>query len=250
MKTLTFSIALLSVLASFAQQTVATNAYRFAKPDAGKPRMVVVNFRPANGDTLNWYGQKESTAMWTAMLADKLNERFAQTRTFVMIDRKFDAEIQDEIRRLSDKTAAKGDVVRLCQRLGTDYMVVGDVRFWPVRAPGVNPVTGQALPAVSQPFVEISYRVIVAPTGEIVWAATRMLNSGDFPAGDISMFSSLSADGAACRLVEEVMSALYPPPAGAAAPSAAETEQSAPPVASPADTSIRATGNGGIVTPF
>lgn len=252
MKTILSTIALSAAFACLAQET-PTNVYRFAVKDGTRPRMVVVNFRPANGDTFSWYGKNESTAMWTATLADKLNERFSQTRKFTMIDRKFDAEIQDELRRLSDKNAAKGDVVRLCQRLGTDFMVVGDVKFWPVRAPGANPFTGQAMPAVSQQFAEISFRVIVAPTGEIAWAATHPLNSGDYPAVDIGQFTSLAADGAACRIVEEVVSCLFPPPEGATVQSSAPTPASAPQApatASPNDTSVRATGTGGIVTPF
>lgn len=250
MKTSLFALFALVASVVLSQES-SENAYRFAAKEGGRARMVVVNFRPANGDTFSWYGQNESTAMWAAALADRLNERFAQTRKFTMIDRKFDAEIQDEVRRLSDKNAAKGDVVRLCQRLGTDYMVVGDVKFWPVRAPGANPLTGQAMPPVSQLFAEISYRVIVAPTGEIAWAATRRIGSGEFPAADISQFTSMSTDGAACGMVEEVVAALFPPPEGAVAPTADATP---PPTAVPAsealNTTIRGTGNGGVVTPF
>ena len=173
-------------------------------------RMVVANFRSASGDTFSWNGRKESTAMWSATVADKLNERFTQTRKFTMIDRKFDAEVQDEIARLSDKNAAKGDIVRLGQRLGTDYMVIGDVKFGTVRPSGVNPITGQALPAVSQRFAEVSYRVILAPTGQLKWADTVTIDSGDVPAGDMLSFVSASADLAAQRIVEVVMANLLP----------------------------------------
>ena len=173
-------------------------------------RMVVANFRSASGDTFSWNGQNESTAMWAATVADKLNERFTQTRKFTMIDRKFDAEVQDEIARLSDKNAAKGDIIRLGQRLGTDYMVIGDVKFGTVRPSGVNPITGQALPAASQRFAEVSYRVILAPTGQLKWADTVAIDSGDVPAGDMLSFVSASADLAAHRIVEVVMANLLP----------------------------------------
>ena len=173
-------------------------------------RMVVANFRSASGDTFSWNGQNESTAMWSATVADKLNERFTQTRKFTMIDRKFDAEVQDEIARLSDKNAAKGDIVRLGQRLGTDYMVIGDVKFGTVRPSGVNPITGQTLPAVSQRFAEISYRVILAPTGQLKWADSVTIDSGDVPAGDMLSFVSASTDLAAQRIVEVVMANLLP----------------------------------------
>lgn len=173
-------------------------------------RMVVANFRSASGDTFSWNGQNDSTAMWAGTVADKLNERFTQTRKFTMIDRKFDAEVQDEIARLSDKNAAKGDLVRLGQRLGTDYMVVGDVKFGTVQPSGVNPITGQVLPAVSQRFAEVSYRVILAPTGQLKWADTVTIDSGDVPAGDLMSFVSATADLAAQRIVEVVLANLLP----------------------------------------
>ena len=178
-------------------------------PDSRR-RMVVANFRAANGDTFSWHGRNESTAMWSSTVSDKLNERFTQTRKFTMIDRKFDTEVQDEIRRLSDKNAARGDLVRLGQRLGTDYMVVGDVRFGSVQSPGVNPITGQALPTVSQRFAEISYRVILAPTGQLKWADTVTIDSGDVSAADMVSFVSASADLAARRIVDVVMANLLP----------------------------------------
>lgn len=212
-------------------------------------RMVVANLRSASGDTFSWCGKNESTAMWASTVVDKLTERFTQTRKFTMIDRKFDAEVKDEIARLSDKNAAKGDVVRLGRRLGTDYMVVGDVKFGAVQAPGVNPLTGQALQTAPQRFAEISYRVIQAPTGEIKWADTVTVDSGDVSAGDLMTFVSASADLAARRIVEGVVANLlqresaavdvsrHPSPSAAAAPL-------------PPATSVRGTGNGGIVTPF
>lgn len=185
-------------------------AYKLGLDPENRRRMVIANFRPANGDTISWYGQNESSAMWASTLADKLNERFAQTRKFTMIDRKFDAEVQDEIARLSDKNAAKGDVVRLGQRLGTDYMVVGDVKFGTVQPPPVNPITGQAMPMPSQRFAEISYRVILAPTGQLKWADTVTLESGDFAASDMLSFVAATADGGAQRIVEAVMANLLP----------------------------------------
>lgn len=208
------------------------------------PRMVVANFRSASGDTFSWQGKNESTAMWAAAVADKLNERFTQSREFTMIDRKFDAEVKDEIARLSDKNAVTGDVVRLCRRLGTDYMVVGDVKFGVAQASGANPITGQALPAVSQRFADVSYRVIHAPTGEIRWADTVTIDSTDAVAADMFTFVALSTDCAARRIAEGVVANLFKR-------KAADAPAEIRPVSLPQpNTSVRGTGNGGIVTPF
>jgi len=166
-------------------------------------RMVVANFRAANGDTFSWNGKNESTAMWAATVADKLNERLTQTHKFTMIDRKFDAEVQAEITRLSDKNAATGDVVRLGKRIGTDYMIVGDVRFGAASAAAANPVTGQAMPQAPQRFAEIGYRVIHAPTGQIRWADSVMLETGE-------VLAATNESMSACRIADAVMENLFP----------------------------------------
>ena len=211
--------------------------------------MVVANFRAATGDSFYWNGQPESSARWVTTLADRLNQRFTQMRRFRMIDRKFDAEVQDEIARLSDKNAAKADVVRLGQRLGTDYLTVGEVRFSSERKPSAvaNPITGQAIAVAQGRFAEISYRIIHAPTGEIVSADTITLDYGEFRVSDMFSFISASTDAASLQVAESVLVALSP----ASAPAAA-APRSAPAAPPPAElnTTIRGTGNGGGVTPF
>lgn len=243
---------LLAAVVSVGAQTVVTNVLSagIAQPADVKQRMVVANFRAANGDTFRWCGQKESTAAWAAALADKLTERFTQTRRFTMIDRKFDAEVQDEIARLSDKNAAKGDVVRLGQRIGTDYMIVGDVKFGDVQPPVVSPITGQTLPTPSQRFAEISYRLIHVVTGELKWAETVIVESGEAQAADILAFVSMTADIAARRIAESVAANLFAPEAAIGNGVGAAVSQPAAPVATPLNTSVRGTPTGGVVTPF
>ena len=191
-----------------------TLSVRFYAPPGLNPdnrrRMAVVPFRPVTGDSLSWYGQAESTAGWTHALAEKLNERLTQTRKFTMVDRKFDAEINEELARLSGPNASKADAVRLNQKLGTDYLVVGDVRFFPVAAPGVNPLTGQALPVTSQKFAEVSYRVLLAPTGQLKWADTVVLDAMEFTASDVASFVTASAEGAAMRIADAMMANILP----------------------------------------
>ena len=178
-------------------------------PD-NRRRMAVVPFRPANGDSISWYGANESSAGWTSALADKLNERMTQTRTFTMVDRKFDAEVNAELARLTGANASKADTVRLNQKLGTDYLVVGDVKFFPVVAPGVNPLTGQALPMTSQKFAEVSYRVLLAPTGQLKWSDTVVIDALQFPANDIGSFVSATAEGAAQMIADAMMANILP----------------------------------------
>lgn len=221
-----------------------------------KERLVVANFRVATGDSIWWNGKAESSAMWSATLADKLNQRLTQTRAFVMIDRKFDAEIKDEIARLSDKNASTGDVVRLSRRLGTDYMLVGEVRFAPEQRPAAvaNPVTGQAEATAAQCFAEISYRLVHAPTGEIRAADTERIDYGEFQVADMFSFVSATTDAVSLLIAESMMRSAGK--AQASAPTAVPSGTPQPvvaPAATPAqvpNTAVRGTGNGGVVTPF
>jgi hypothetical protein len=145
-----------------------------------------------------------------SILADRINERLTQTRKFTMVDRKFDDEINNELSRISQKNAAKSDVLRLNQKLATDYLIVGTVSFSPVVAPPVNPITGRAMRAQSQRFAEISYRVLLAPTGQLKWADTIVVDALDCPASDISSFMSMSADAASVKIVDAVMASILP----------------------------------------
>lgn len=243
------TLALTAVLAGAAVSAVSAEDEREKEP----PRMVVANFRAATGDSFYWNGQAESSGRWVTTLADRLNQRFTQMRQFRMIDRKFDAEVQDEIARLSDKNAAKADVIRLGQRIGTDYLTVGEVRFSSEQKPAAvaNPIIGQAIALPPSRFAEISYRIVHAPTGEIVSADTITLDYGEFRVGDMFSFISASTDAASLQVAESVLAALSPASAPVPAPAAA-TPQGAPSAPPPVElnTTIRGTGNGGVVTPF
>jgi len=173
-------------------------------------RMAVMAFRPVSGDSVSWYGQAESSAGWAAELAAKISERFTRTRKFTMLDRKFDAEVTAELARLSGANASPDDAVRLNQKLGTDYLVVGDVKFFPVLAPGVNPLTGQVLPQTSQLFAEVSYRVLLAPTGQIKWQDTVKVDAMQCSAATIGEFVSRSADMAATLICDATTAAILP----------------------------------------
>ena len=186
-----------------------TGKYQVGLPEGNRRRMALATFRPT-GSTFSWYGQTGSTVEWVKALDEKLNERLVQTRKFTLLDRAFDAEVNDELARLGDANAAKSDAARLGQKLGTDYLLVGTVRFFPVAAPGVNPLTGQALAVASQPFAEVSYRVLLAPTGQLKWADTVTVDAATVAASSVGAFTKASAEAAAAELVEKMTMAILP----------------------------------------
>ena len=224
-------------------------------PDNRK-RMAIVDFRPW-GQQFSWYGQTGSTVDWVKTLGDKLNVNFTKTRRFTMLDRKFDAEVDAELARLDGANASQRDaVVRKAQKLGTDYLVTGEVRFYPVSAPGVNPLTGQPLPVASQLFAEVTYRVLLAPTGQLKFTDTVKIDAATFAAGSIGEFASLTTDAAASLILDGVM-ANYQPRDDATdgtemAPVATPTVNVTPAAQLPPGpaTTVQGTATGGVVTPF
>ena len=172
-------------------------------------RMAVANFA-VRSPTFKWYGQTVDTVEWSAALANQLNVVLTQTRKFTMLDRAYSRDVDAELQRLGAANAAPGDVIRSNQKLATDYIVVGEVVFSDVIAPGVNPITGQTLPQQSAMFAEIHYRVLLAPTTQLKWADTVRLDALSFPAQDVRSFVSMSAEAAAKAVCDGLMADILP----------------------------------------
>ena len=172
-------------------------------------RMAVANFA-VRSPTFKWYGQTVDSVEWSAALANNLNIVLTQTRKFTMLDRAFSHEVDAELSRLGSANAAPGDAIRLGQKLGTDYLVVGEVSFSDVRAPGVNPITGQAMPQQSALFAEVHYRVLLAPTGQLKWADNVRLDALSFSAQDVRSFISMTTEAAAQAVCDGLMADILP----------------------------------------
>ena len=179
------------------------------RPESNLRRMAVSPFN-VQGNSFNWYGQPVGTVEWSAALAEQLNVRLTQTRKFSMLDRAFDPEINAELARLPAANAAPEDAARLIRKLGTDYLVVGMVKFNDVLPPTVNPLTGQPLPRASALFAEITYRVRIAPTGQLKWTNTIRLDAAIFAASDARSFVSMSAETAAGAICDDMMANILP----------------------------------------
>lgn len=224
-------------------------------PD-NRRRMAVVDFRPY-GNTFSWYGQEASSVEWVKALSDKLNVRLTKTRRFSMLERKFTDEINDELAGLKDENIAPRDLIRRCQKLATDYLVVGEVRFYPVSAPAINPLTGKALPRGSQLFAEVTYRVVLAPTAQLKFTDIIQVDAASVSAGSIGEFTSRTTDMVASLIVDGIMANYRQRDESVDGTEGAETAVETmnvtpvPEVVIPAQpTTIRGNGTGGVVTPF
>ncbi len=179
------------------------------RPESNLRRMAVTTFN-VSGNSFNWYGQPVGTAEWSMALADKLNIRLTQTRKFTMLDRAFDQEVNAELSRLGAANASPEDAARLGRKLGTDYLVVGTISFNDVLAPGVNPLTGQPLQRASALFAEITYRVLIAPTGQLKWTDTVRLDASAFAVADARSFVSVTSEAAAAAVCDGLMANILP----------------------------------------
>lgn len=172
-------------------------------------RMAVTTFN-VRSRNFTWYGQTVDSVEWSTALANALNVSLTQTRKFTVLDRSYDKEINAELARLSSANAAPQDAIRLNQKLGTDYLIVGEVTFNDVVAPPVNPYTGRAMPMESSLFAEINYRVLLAPTGQLKWTDTVRLDASEFAASDVRSFVSMTAESAAYAICDGIMADILP----------------------------------------
>lgn len=180
---------------------------------SSRPRLAVGSLYMKAG-SINVRGGVVDTTTWAELYAQELNVMLTQSQKFTVLDRKYDAAIRSELFRLGGANASPADASRIAQQLGTDYLIVASALFCDVPiTENVNPYTGQPLPTapIPTPFVSLTYRVILAPTGEVVWTDTIKLDASEFTtAPNLAEFMSSSAEYAASLVAEGIQSALMP----------------------------------------
>lgn len=182
-------------------------------PDALR-RMVVTTFNVRNR-SFRWRGQPVDAVDWVVELGNQLNIGLTQTRKFTMLDRAYDPEVNAELARLNASNVSPSEAMRLNQKLGTDYLVVGEVSFGDVTSPAVNPLTGQLMAQASSLFADIHYRVLLAPTGQLKWSDSVRIDAACFSADDLRSFIAMTAEAAAAEICSGVMNNILPLEVGA-----------------------------------
>ncbi len=203
-----FALMLCSFVALAADEAPVVQGNCGAPSDLRR-RMAVGGFI-MKAESISLFGSKIETAPWAEMFSNSLNIQLTQSRKFTMLDRKFTAAVRDELRRLSGENASPADATRLCQQLGTDYLVLGTIMFCDVAPLPMNPYTGQTLPTASSPFLDVAYRVILAPTGQIQWADDIKIAANEIPFTSLAEFFAQSAELAATRVADSITAAILP----------------------------------------
>lgn len=182
--------------------------YTVGLPADNRRRMVVLPFKSLTSE-VNVFGRQLQMSTTCEGIAARLNENLVQTRRFTMLDRAFDADTKAELSRLNLENASAGDFGRFQQMLVTDYLVIGTVKMYSSPGTSFNAYTG----VTSQndgPFIEVAYRVILAPTTQLKWAGTVIVPysacRGD--SVDTAIASGLAA--AAREVCHDIVDNIYP----------------------------------------
>jgi TolB-like protein len=125
---------------------------------ADRLRMSVIPFR------LSGKGQEEARDRFVSELGNHL----AQSRKFAMLDRQYEDERKLEMDINASADAPMEEMVKLGNRLGTDYMIVGKVEDAATHSRSTV-LAGRTLTTHTAKFA-IAYRVIDAPTGQVKFA--------------------------------------------------------------------------------
>lgn len=160
---------------------------------------------------------KLPAAQASTLISQKLNEYLIQARKFRVLDRDYFLEVDKEKGLLKKGAAPLEDLVRLEQRLGTDYLVVGTLRQLSLTQQ-VIPNAFNLPPVVrNSASVVAEFRVIEVATQQAIWADTKNMiydNSAlaaRLPArADAEQVQQALLGLAADEIVNEILDVIYP----------------------------------------
>ena len=97
-----------------------------------------------------------------------INESLSQSNRFFVINRAFDADISDELSRITDPSTNSGELAKLGQRLTADILVLPEInRLSYKKSTRVLRNSGRELNSYSGDM-EITFNVINVPTGQLM----------------------------------------------------------------------------------
>ena len=97
-----------------------------------------------------------------------INESLSQSNRFFVINRAFDADIADELSRITDPSTNSGELAKLGQRLTADILVLPEInRLSYKKSTRVLRNSGRELNSYSGDM-EITFNVINVPTGQLI----------------------------------------------------------------------------------
>ena len=128
-------------------------------------RLAIVPFRISEKIT-NRTASQDYSSSWN----NDLEEGLVQSRRFAMVDRTYSKETNQELTQYMDQGFNISELARLGQKIGTDYLVVGEVKKYNVIDKSVSNPLDDTKISRSSINTEISLRVIDVATSQIKFA--------------------------------------------------------------------------------
>ena len=160
-------------------------------------RMAVVPFRIAAN------ANSEDAEKFRRAFGRGLENYLTQSRRFAMLDRGFISEQSGELNFIAEGGTATAELARLGNRVGTDYLIVGEIED-----AGVNSQT-RTMGSTGQSFTSttasgtISYRIIDVATTQIKFSDTVSISVSSNQMGD-------AGRRLADRTGQSILNAIYP----------------------------------------
>jgi dUTPase len=128
-------------------------------------RLAIVPFRISEKIT-NKIASQDYSSSWN----NALEEGLVQSRRFAMVDRTYSNETNQELTQYMDQGFSISELARLGQKIGTDYLVVGEVKKYSVTDKSVSNPLDDTRISRSSLNTEISLRLIDVATSQIKFA--------------------------------------------------------------------------------
>ncbi len=160
-------------------------------------RMAVSNFQ------IDSKGNPHDLDIFRKAFVRELENYLTQTRKFAMLDRSFLSEQDSELNLLASGKSPTEDLARLGQRVGTDYLIVGEVvNAGKSSTKKTMKSTGQSM-TINKSTGRTNYRIIDVATSQIKFAASASGEVNSLSIGD-------AAREAAEQAGKKILNSIFP----------------------------------------
>ena len=148
-------------------------------------KIAIVPFH-TNASYYNITEKRYNSSKVSMMLSQALTTDITQSRRFAVIDKTYTKDIAQELNIINSKKTSRLQKVKLGQRLGADYILVGNIQNISVDTKTThNQLLGSSTSINKANFI-VDYRIIVVATSQIKYSDTIVL--------EINLDSTLSKD--------------------------------------------------------
>lgn len=127
-----------------------------------------------NSSNYNILQKKYNSSKISNMLSQALTTDITQSRRFVVIDKTYTKNVAKELDIIESKKTPFSQKVKLGQRLGADYILVGTIQNTSVTTQTThNQLLGSSTSTNKANFI-VDYRIIVVATSQIKWSDTAI----------------------------------------------------------------------------